>query len=69
MVSRRRILSRSRDDLNNIYHSFVHEDEDDVWYQKEKLFRVSTLKDKKVNELENQSSYQIQMAMTWKIFF
>lgn len=38
MVSRRKILSRSRDDLN--VETFV-QDEEDVWYQKEKLFRVS----------------------------
>lgn len=35
MVSRRKILSRSRDDLS------VPEDEEDVWYQKDKLFKVS----------------------------
>lgn len=39
MVSRRKILSRSRDDLN--LDVFVHEEEEDVWYQKEKLFKVS----------------------------
>lgn len=39
MVSRRKILSRSRDDLN-MDAPFVQEEED-VWYQKEKLFRVS----------------------------
>ncbi|CAG0897429.1 unnamed protein product [Darwinula stevensoni] len=37
MVSRRKILSRSRDDLNLDYAYL--EDEEDVWYQKEKLFR------------------------------
>lgn len=39
MVSRRKILSRSRDNLN--LDAFVKEEED-VWYQKEKLFRVRT---------------------------
>jgi hypothetical protein len=38
MVSRRKILSRSRDDLN--LDAFVQQEED-VWYQKDKLFRVS----------------------------
>ena len=38
MVSRRKILSRSRDDLN--LDAFVATEEEDVWYQKEKLFRV-----------------------------
>ncbi len=38
MVSRRRILSRSRDDLHldNVYP----EEEDDVWHIKEKLYKV-----------------------------
>ena len=36
MVSRRKILSRSRDDL----HMEAPPDEEDVWYQKEKLFKV-----------------------------
>lgn len=35
MISRRRILSRSRDELNSDYL----EDEEDIWYQKEKLFK------------------------------
>lgn len=56
MVSRRKILSRSRDDLNS--ETYVQEEED-VWYQKEKLFRVSfeikisvLMKTKKCNEPE-----------------
>lgn len=40
MVSRRKILSRSRDDLN-AEQPYVPEDEEDVWYQKDKLFKVS----------------------------
>ncbi|GAB0088478.1 integral component of membrane [Sergentomyia squamirostris] len=41
MVSRRKILSRSRDDLNldHSYHQ-QQEDEEDVWYQKEKLYKA-----------------------------
>lgn len=39
MVSRRKILSRSRDDLN-LETTYVQEDED-TWHQKDKLFRVS----------------------------
>lgn len=35
MVSRRKILNRSRDGLN------IDLEEDDIWYQKEKLFKVS----------------------------
>lgn len=42
MVSRRKILSRSRDDLN-AEQSYVPEDEEDVWYQKDKLFKVSVV--------------------------
>uniref|UniRef100_T1IIK7 MH2 domain-containing protein n=1 Tax=Strigamia maritima TaxID=126957 RepID=T1IIK7_STRMM len=37
MISRRRILSRSRDDLNQ--ETLLLEDEDDVWYQKETLYK------------------------------
>ncbi|KAH9372616.1 hypothetical protein HPB48_014690 [Haemaphysalis longicornis] len=37
MISRRKILSRSRDELNV---DFTLEEEEDVWYQKEKLFKV-----------------------------
>lgn len=40
MVSRRRILSRSRDDLH--LDNFP-EEEDDVWHIKEKLYKVSLL--------------------------
>lgn len=36
MVSRRKILNRSRDDLN-----VEQEVEDDIWFSKEKLFKVS----------------------------
>lgn len=39
MISRRKILSRSRDDLN-LELTKKTEDEEDVWCQKEKLFRV-----------------------------
>lgn len=43
MVSRRKILSRSRDDLNldQVYMHQQQEEEEDVWYQKDKLFKVS----------------------------
>ena len=39
MVSRRKILSRSRDDLN-LEQPPVQEEEEDVWYQKDKLYKV-----------------------------
>lgn len=47
MVSRRKILSRSRDDLNleHQYHQQQQEDEEDIWYQKDKLYKVSTAHD------------------------
>lgn len=43
MVSRRKILSRSRDDLNldQAYLQQQQEEEEDVWYNKDKLFKVS----------------------------
>ncbi|CAH0562502.1 unnamed protein product [Brassicogethes aeneus] len=39
MVSRRRILSRSRDDLHMDSNFQAPEDEEDVWYQKDKLYK------------------------------
>jgi len=40
MVSRRKILSRSRDDLNMDAPTYGEQaEEEDVWYQKEKLYR------------------------------
>ncbi|XP_076260183.1 uncharacterized protein LOC143196405 isoform X1 [Rhynchophorus ferrugineus] len=38
MVSRRKILSRSRDDINLLANA-QPDDSEDVWYQKEKLFK------------------------------
>lgn len=40
MVSRRKILSRSRDDLNLDSTYQQQAEEEDVWHQKEKLFKV-----------------------------
>ncbi|XP_067008896.2 uncharacterized protein exp isoform X2 [Anabrus simplex] len=39
MVSRRKILSRSRDDLNLDSTFTMQEEEEDVWYQKDKLYK------------------------------
>uniref|UniRef100_A0A182Q0E0 Uncharacterized protein n=1 Tax=Anopheles farauti TaxID=69004 RepID=A0A182Q0E0_9DIPT len=41
MVSRRKILSRSRDDLNLDQSYITQEEEEDVWYQKEKLYKMA----------------------------
>lgn len=41
MVSRRKILSKSRDDINVLANG-QPDDSEDVWYQKEKLFKVGT---------------------------
>ena len=41
MVSRRKILSRSRDDLNiDGPVPALEQDEEDIWYNKEKLYKV-----------------------------
>jgi hypothetical protein len=40
MVSRRRILSRSRDDLNLDSTYVMQEEEEDAWYQRDKLYKV-----------------------------
>jgi len=45
MVSRRKILSRSRDDLN--LGAPEPEDEEDVWFQRDKLFKVSEANDER----------------------
>ena len=37
MVSRRKILNRSRDDLN------IDQEEEDIWFQKDKLYKVSSI--------------------------
>ncbi|XP_055623714.1 uncharacterized protein LOC129767118 [Toxorhynchites rutilus septentrionalis] len=39
MVSRRKILSRSRDDLNLDSTFIAQEEEEDVWYNKDKLYK------------------------------
>ena len=40
MVSRRKILSRSRDELHSDFYN--HEEQDDIWLSKEKLYKVSS---------------------------
>ena len=42
MVSRRKILSRSRDELHSDIYFMAEDDDEDVWYSKEKLYRVSS---------------------------
>lgn len=39
MVSRRKILSRSRDELHSL-HTFQQEDQDDIWTNKDQLYQV-----------------------------
>lgn len=40
MVSRRKILSKSRDDVS-FDPLYAKREEEDIWFQKEKLFKVS----------------------------
>ena len=56
MVSRRKILSRSRDDLHlDAPVPNSEQDEEDIWYNKEKLYKVGIVFDifilKKTNSL------------------
>ena len=44
MVSRRKILSRSRDELHSDIYYMAENDDDDVWYNKEKLYAVRVRK-------------------------
>jgi len=39
MVSRRKILSRSRDELHSDIYYMAEDDDDDVWHSKDKLYR------------------------------
>ena len=43
MVSRRKILSRSRDELHSDIYFMNEDDDEDIWYSKEKLYRVGIL--------------------------
>ena len=49
MVSRRKILSRSRDDLNTEQPA-MQEEEEDVWYQRDKLYKVRLGNENKIVE-------------------
>jgi hypothetical protein len=53
MVSRRKILSRSRDELHSDIYYMAENDDDDVWYSKEKLYAV-----------RNDDSNNIKMLVT-----
>ena len=43
MVSRRNILSRSRDELHSDIYFMNEDDDEDVWYSKDKLYRVRNI--------------------------
>ena len=43
MVSRRKILSRSRDELHSDIYFMNEDDDEDIWYSKEKLYRVGII--------------------------
>ena len=43
MVSRRKILSRSRDELHSDIYYMAEDDDDDVWHSKDKLYRVRSI--------------------------
>lgn len=68
MVSRRKILSRSRDDLN-LEHQYQQqqEEEEDVWYQKDKLYKVSVtfMLTKKINTNDFYSMVMIYETHTY----
>ena len=51
MVSRRKILSRSRDDLNldEDYKDLTSHHQDDTWYSKEKLYKVGQYLETKIS--------------------
>ena len=51
MVSRRKILSRSRDELHSDIYFMNEDDDEDIWYSKEKLYRVGILLFSKSNSI------------------
>jgi len=51
MVSRRKILSRSRDELHSDIYYMAENDDDDVWYSKEKLYAVRNDDNNNINML------------------
>ena len=54
MVSRRKILSRSRDELHSDIYFMNEDDDEDIWYSKEKLYRVGiVLFSKSISNEEN----------------
>uniref|UniRef100_A0A8W7P5P5 Uncharacterized protein n=1 Tax=Anopheles coluzzii TaxID=1518534 RepID=A0A8W7P5P5_ANOCL len=60
MVSRRKILSRSRDDLNLDQSYITQEEEEDVWYQKEKLYKAICLRHDPVTVVDE------KLAVQWR---
>ena len=57
MVSRRKILSRSRDELHSDIYFMNEDDDEDVWYSKDKLYRVRQIFKFK-NGLKNGNNWQ-----------
>lgn len=66
MVSRRKILSRSRDDLNLDQTFTQQEEEEDVWYQKDKLYKVSDHNLLKRMQFITIMRVRWQLAISWK---
>ena len=63
MVSRRKILSRSRDDLNTEQPA-MQEEEEDVWYQRDKLYKVrNSCREQTLNCLEKKSFFAKPIGM------
>uniref|UniRef100_A0A182TSE2 Uncharacterized protein n=1 Tax=Anopheles melas TaxID=34690 RepID=A0A182TSE2_9DIPT len=62
MVSRRKILSRSRDDLNLDQSYITQEEEEDVWYQKEKLYKAICLWHDPATVVDE------KLAVQWRVY-
>ena len=58
MVSRRKILNRSRDDLN------MDQEEEDIWFNKDKLFKVSCISYKQMLHAKDSrvDIYQVEIC-------
>ena len=69
MVSRRKILSRSRDDLNldEDYKDLSSHHQDDTWYSKEKLYKVGQyLETKSLTNIEHPPIMIVNFRTMWR---
>ena len=57
MVSRRKILSRSRDELHSDIYYMAEDDDDDVWHSKDKLYSVRLITSHNSKYIQNRKFF------------